>query len=276
MDAVFEGVSATGLLVNESRARMPDVSRDAFARAWIPAELLHRVQALWDDFAARVYPYDDVIASARGRIVLDTIDDVARDRGPIRLVSVGAGFTSYPFLADIEATTEFDLPHVADAKRFRTRELIDEGLLPARDVTHKAIDLDDAAACSQLASDVAEHTSRGPTVLIVEGVLYYLSTASCRSILDLASSWRDELAATVVSFWPIGTERHPVLDRQAAWFADTDVPTGATHLDPAEVTRALGPSAQHLDVEQVQRRAGVDAIVTHDRAVPEHVVRRVA
>jgi hypothetical protein len=94
-------VPATALPGNESQVRRPAPSRDPFASAWIPADARADAVDLWEDFARGVYEHDDIVSSVRGRALLIALRTAARRPGPLHLISVAAGLTSYAFLADL-------------------------------------------------------------------------------------------------------------------------------------------------------------------------------
>ncbi|MGH3168603.1 MAG: hypothetical protein ACRDN0_22325, partial [Trebonia sp.] len=115
MEIVRDGVEITAYLVNESRARLPRLSRDWLAADWIPGASRRAVKLLWQDFAESVYPHDDLVVALRARYVLDTLSS-ALDRLPDTvLVVFGAGFSSYPWLLPFRQSIEVDLPEMVMA-----------------------------------------------------------------------------------------------------------------------------------------------------------------
>jgi O-methyltransferase involved in polyketide biosynthesis len=118
------GVGLTAYLVNESRARMPELAADPLAAAWIPEGERAAVRALWKEFAGAVYAHDDLVVSLRGRFIADTLARALRDEPETVLVVCGAGFSSYPWLLPFPAALEVDLPAMAEAKRRRAAQLV--------------------------------------------------------------------------------------------------------------------------------------------------------
>ena len=148
MAGVTNQLSETAYLVAESRARAVAISRDVYAAHWIPDRLRESVRRLWEEFAANVYPHDDVVLGVRNRFFLDRLSVFAAD-GPTIFVNVAAGFTSYPFLIEHAIRTiEIDLPVVVDVKSARVAALQDAGVLLLRPLRQIAADLNAASTAS--------------------------------------------------------------------------------------------------------------------------------
>ncbi|MEO3923641.1 hypothetical protein ABGB07_07240 [Micromonosporaceae bacterium B7E4] len=93
------GVEATAYLVNESRARLPELAGDPTAHHWVPEEERAAVRRLCEDLVGPVYPHDDLVVSLRGRLIRDTLSQVL-ERNPGRvLVVCGVEFSAYPWLS---------------------------------------------------------------------------------------------------------------------------------------------------------------------------------
>lgn len=67
---VEKHISETAFLVNESRARMVELSKDIYARLWVT----ERTKKIWEDFAKHVYPHDDLELSIRNRYFLEHLE----------------------------------------------------------------------------------------------------------------------------------------------------------------------------------------------------------
>lgn len=269
----LEGVEATAWLVNESRARRPELSHDRFARTWIPDAQRAEVVDLWEEFARAVYPHDDLVVSLRGRAVLDALTAAHRRDPSTVLLSVGAGFTSYPWLLPFEQTIELDLPSVIEAKAARSDELMEAGLLPRRAVHHVALDVGAPDGPARIARLVDEHVAPERSVtLLLEGLIYYLPAARAFELLQLPQLLDRPIAATVASYWPAGQEDHVVLERQAVWFAHRGIPPEVSHLAPEEVSTAIGGASFDEGPVELQRRYGCTPLVPEHDLIPERVV----
>jgi O-methyltransferase involved in polyketide biosynthesis len=272
MDELLPGVAATSLLVNESRARLPDLSRDRFARDWIPEVLRTAVHELWADYAEAVYPHDDVVVSVRSRSIIELLEAALHAAPDLVLVNVGAGFTSYPWLLPLRRTLELDRPEVVRAKRMRIDELWRSGILPHRDVTLVDVDLLAVGAVERVRTAIEGVTAPGaPLAIVMEGVAFYLDRATVMGLVGLANSLADEVVAAAVSYWPAHAEENPVLRRQAEWFRARGIPADATFLRPGDLTGALGPATRILDPASQQRTAGLEQPLPEVAIVPEHL-----
>lgn len=268
---VTSGVAATALLVNWSRARLAELSGDRFAADWIAPSRRAQVEQLRRSYREEVYADDDVVVAVRGRAVLDALLEVRARTPDLRLVVLGCGFSSYPWLLAPTPTLEVDLPHVVAAKAGRARELVAAGRLPERPVRWVEADLSDLAGVAALGERLREQVPAGaPVAVVAEGLLYYLSPAAAVRTLGLARRFAHPRLA-IVSYWPDTAAGHAVLASQAAWFAGRDVPTEPTLLAHQEVAAGLGGRVERLDPVQLQQRYEVQPIRPESAIVPEHV-----
>lgn len=251
---------------------MPELSQDPFAGAWIPDDQREQVRALWRDFSQAVYPHDDLVCSLRGRAVRAVLERALETDPRTSLVSIGAGFTSYPWSLPFEVALEIDLPSVVDAKRTRVAELTDRGTLPARTVHHLAVDVSGAGALDVMRAAIHDHLPADRAVAVaIEGLVYYLSPLRAIELLELPGALEVPVSAVVASYWPTGTEGHPVLTRQARWFAQRGIPNEAGHLDPQDVSAALGDGVVDQPPSELQRRFGCEPVVSDEQLIPERV-----
>lgn len=212
-------ISDTAFLVNESRARRVDVSLDVFARHWVVPERREAVSRLWDDFAAEVYPHDDLELSIRNRFFLERLHDFVASTENPALINVGAGFSSYPFLLESPVdSVELDLPAVIELKGRRLGELMEQGLLPDRPVELVAMDLEREDDTEVLAGVLARHAQGRPSFVLVEGVTYYLTSRSLHRLLALARKMQELGSVLAFDFWRPDIVRHPVFQRLRSFF----------------------------------------------------------
>ncbi|WP_461007282.1 class I SAM-dependent methyltransferase [Streptomyces capparidis] len=267
---VDRGVELTAYLVNESRARMPELSGDPLAQAWIPDGDRPGVRALWEEFAGSVYPHDDLVVSLRGRCVADALSRaLSRDPDTV-LVVCGAGFSSYPWLLPFPVALEVDLPAMAEAKRRRAAQLTASGLLPERDVRHLAADLGDPESRERLTARVRELADGRPVAYVAEGLIFYLPPDDARAVARLGSGFGAH-AVTVVSYWPASAADNQVLADQRHWFRRHSVPEDATHLAHEELPALLGTPIEDTGPEDLQKRYLDRVDVPESRLIPEYV-----
>jgi O-methyltransferase involved in polyketide biosynthesis len=264
------GVALTAFLVNESRARMPELAGDPLAADWIPDEGRPGVRALWKEFADTVYPHDDLVVSLRGRFVRDTLaGSLSLDPDTV-LVTVGAGFTTYPWLLDFPAALEVDLPDMAAAKRQRVSELTAAGILPERDVRYLGADLASAAGRDQVVAAARDMAMGRPVAYVAEGVVFYLPPDQARAVAELGGTLKGAVCS-VVSYWPAAARGNPVLAAQREWFVARGVPPEGTYLTHAELTGLMGPGLTDMGPEDLQRRYLGEVRVPESELIPEYV-----
>lgn len=270
MDAL-EGVEATALLVNESRARSPALSGDRFAREWIPDAWRDAVGAMWDRYALDVYPHDDVIVSVRNRAVVNALERAVAHYPQLVLLNIGAGFTSYPWLLPISRSIEVDLPAIVTAKQTRAAKLRELGRIPSRDVRYLAADLATPEAADRIVQAVHALPDVSSVAVVIEGLLYYLPQAACEHLLSLASNLDRRVVSVIISFWPLGSSGNRVLRQQAEWFQSNGISPSATFLSTDEVRSALGRGVIVRGPVELQRTFGHEPVVAERDLVPEYL-----
>jgi O-methyltransferase involved in polyketide biosynthesis len=267
---VHGGVELTAYLVNESRARKPELAEDSLAAAWIPESDRGAVRELWDEFAAAVYAHDDLVVSLRGRFIADTLAEALRRDPDTVLVVCGAGFSSYPWLLPFPAALEVDLPDMVAAKRRRAAELVAAGRAADRDVRYMAADLGRAEDRERLTAAVRDMAAGRPVAYVAEGLVFYLPPDDARAVVRLGAGF-GTTALTAVSYWPAAAAGSRVLEEQRHWFRSRDVPDKASHLSHHELTGLLGGPVTDLGPEDLQRHYLGRVAVPESELIPEYV-----
>jgi O-methyltransferase involved in polyketide biosynthesis len=267
---VNDGVELTAYLVNESRARRPELAGDTLAGAWIPERERPAVRALWEEFAAAVYAHDDLVVSLRGRFIADTLAAALRADPDTVLVVCGAGFSSYPWLLPFPTALEVDLPDMAAAKQTRAAELVDAGVIAARDVHHLAADLADPTDRAALAEQVRKLADGRPVAYVAEGVLFYLPSEQARAVAALGAEF-GRTAVTAVSYWPAAASGSRVLAGQRDWFRSRSVPEDASYLTHHELAALLGTPLEDVGPQDLQLRYLNRVVVPEAELIPEYV-----
>lgn len=265
-----DGVELTAYLVNESRARKPELAEDGLAAAWIPEGERGAVRALWEEFAGAVYAHDDLVVSLRGRFIADTLAEVLREQPETVLVVCGAGFSSYPWLLPFTAALEVDLPDMIGVKRRRAAELVASGVAADRDVRYMAADLGSTADRTQLAAAVRALAAGRPVAYVAEGVVFYLPDDDARAVVGLGAEF-GTTAVTAVSYWPAAAAGSRVLEDQRHWFRRREVPAEASYLTHHLLTALLGAPVEDLGPEDLQRRYLGRVAVPESELIPEYV-----
>jgi O-methyltransferase involved in polyketide biosynthesis len=264
------GVGLTAYLVNESRARRPDLAGDPLAAAWIPDGDLPAVREMWKEFADAVYPYDDLVVALRGRYIADTLARALRADPDTVLVVCGAGFSSYPWLLPFPAALEVDLPEMAAAKERRAAELMAGGTAPRREVLHLGADLNSPADRGRIVDAARALAAGRPVAYVAEGVVFYLPAEEARSVVTLGAEFGGT-AVTAVSYWPAAAAGSRVLADQRRWFLSRSVPADASYLTHDELASLLGPGIEDRGPEDLQRRYLDGVSVGEADLIPEYV-----
>jgi O-methyltransferase involved in polyketide biosynthesis len=214
----FKGhISESAFLVNESRARSVELSRDKYAHLWVGDS----TRRLWEAFSAEVYPHDALELGLRNRFFLERLDSfsVALDE-PV-FVNIGAGFTSYPFLTDRSFTcVEVDYSHVIDFKRSRLEEWTREGLVPPRDIRYVPCDLKSTADRKKLAAALEREVGSAPSFVLMEGLTYYLSRELFDDLVAIVRQAQPAGSILAFDFWTPESAAHQVFLRFEKFFAE--------------------------------------------------------
>ncbi|MCI0529159.1 MAG: class I SAM-dependent methyltransferase, partial [Nitrospira sp.] len=210
-------ISETAFLVNASRARMVEVSRDIYAKLWVSDS----TRELWNDFAFKVYPHDDVVVSARSRYFLNHLNAfVSAFESPV-FINIGAGFTSYPFLIQRPCKCiEVDYEHIIHFKRDKVAKWQQEGLLPKRDVEYFAADLNHPPDRERLKSQLAGWIGNSPSFILLEGITYFLDRSILTELLETFSGLQLPDSITSFDFWKPDMQTHPIFIRLQNYLAE--------------------------------------------------------
>lgn len=265
------GVELTAYLVNESRARRPDLARDPLAHEWVPPAERAAVRDLWDEYARRVYPHDDLVVSLRGRHVLEVLEEALRQDPETVLVVCGAGFSSYQWLLPVHCGVEVDLPGIIEAKQRRAAALATDGVLPERDVTYLPADLTDPSARHGVVERVRALANGRPVAYVAEGVVFYLPRESARAVAQLGTSFAD-CAVAVVTYWPRAASGNQVLAAQRDWFRSRHVPEDASYLSVEDFAAQGNERMENFGPEELQVRYLGEVVVATQDLVPEYIM----
>lgn len=210
-------LSGTAFLVNESRARMVEVSHDVYAHLWVTEE----TRKLWDDFAKHVYPHDDLELSIRNRYYLEHLKRFLSAHAGAVFVNIAAGFTSYPFLIDIPfQAIEVDLKHVMDFKAQKIKAWQRAGALPRREVEFFPADLRAEGDLENLKRMFFRKIKEKPSFILLEGISYYLEMPLLQKILSLCRGTQEGGSVLGIEFWRPEIAAHPVFLKLKEYFRD--------------------------------------------------------
>jgi O-methyltransferase involved in polyketide biosynthesis len=216
-EPIRHDVSGTAFVVNYSRSRREEISRDRYARLWVtPASI-----ALWNELAREVYPNDDLNVSLRNRFYLGRIQDfIDENQGkkPV-IINIAAGFTSYPFLSWGDAEfIEADLPGIVEYKGRIVSKWMREKKLPARPVRYIACDLLVPARREALEQELRTIIGGRPSLVILEGITYYLDRQTLVDLLTRVSRLQHPGSLIAFDYWKPDAMEYPVMVRLKDYF----------------------------------------------------------
>jgi len=258
-------LAQTASLVNESRRRREDVSRDRFAKLWIRES----ASALWDEMVREVN-HSEIELALRNRFFLDRIDYFLNVGAVEAFINIGAGFTSYPFLtAKACPCAEVDLPHVIEYKKDHVAQWHREGLLPDRQVHYHGVDLRVQSSVTALIDELQTWLEQRPSFILMEGLSYYLPADTRSHLLNALAKLQPDGSILAFDFWTQQSMEHPVTKGWRRYLAckgwhDEDA---YSPLEIAEVTSI--PGYQIVELTNVQVLAGVFAANEESDTAPE-------
>ncbi|MCX6663991.1 MAG: class I SAM-dependent methyltransferase [Euryarchaeota archaeon] len=203
-------LSESAFLVNESRARRVDISQDRYAQLWVSKA----TRELWDNFTAKVYPYDAVELGLRNRFFLDTLRLFVRSAKNPVFVNMGAGFTSYPFLVEEPCHyIEVDLEYVIDFKRKQIETWIKNGRMPKRTIDFIPADLCSAGDRKRLQTRFISALADAPSFILLEGITYYLDEAVLHALFEMCAVIQRPGSVLAFDYWDPMIAENPVFLR---------------------------------------------------------------
>ncbi len=178
-------ISDSAYLVNVSRAKALQISNDIFADLWIPSDQKKDIYKLWDNYSKFVYPYDDIELGIRTNYFLQSIKSQLNEHPNTILINLGSGLTSYQYLLQQEITTiEVDVHDIIEIKQNRAKKLIKERILPQRETIYFTCDFNNTEERIKLFKKLKKTLGKdSKTFILMEGLLYYLSTNTTQKLL---------------------------------------------------------------------------------------------
>lgn len=265
----MSSIAETAFLVNESRARRQDISKDRFASLWVS----EGARQLWKDYSANVYPHDDINISIRNRFFLDRLSTFALANPGCCIANIAAGFTSYPFLlGESLRYLEIDLPSVISFKEPKVRLWQAEGTLPPREVEFLPVDLNQRSDRLVLEKHLAEKFDSKPSAVLLEGILYYLTADTVAALFDILRKVLVPRSLVILNYWKPEVATHPVFRRLEDFFQKTlQIPSKTYNLFGEEFLRGIiGFKIGELAVPQNLERdyAGTSVLSSQDKVLP--------
>ena len=195
---IRRGVAGTAFVVNYSRTKLPEVSRDIYAHLWVNQESVE----MWDRFAAKVYPNDDANLCSRTRFFLEHLKAFIAENEDPAFVDLASGFDNYPFLVEDHCLfLEFDCGETVAYKRSMVDRWMKEGKLPQRKVQYIPTDLNDPAQREEMQGMLSEAIGGRPSIVTMQGVTYYLEKKALDDIFRLLAQVQRRGSLLLFDYW---------------------------------------------------------------------------
>jgi len=212
-----KSISDSAFLVNESRSRRVDISKDIYAYLWINES----TNKLWNDFYKEVYTFDDIELALRTRFFLEQLKSfIYKSSNPV-FVNIAAGFTSYPFLITKSCKfIEVDLPNIIDYKHKKIRQFIETGYLPNREIVFISADICNNNEIMKLKESLITNIRNNPSFILLEGITYFLNKKQLKKLFSILSEIQYTNSVLAFDFWKSDGADHPVIKRLMRFFSD--------------------------------------------------------
>jgi O-methyltransferase involved in polyketide biosynthesis len=212
-----KSITDSAFLVNESRSRRVDISKDIYASLWINES----TNKLWNDFYSEVYTFDDIQISLRNRFFLEHLKlFIDESTNPV-FVNIGAGFTSYPFLVSKDCKfIEIDLPNVINYKQGKIKKFIENGDLPNRAITFLSADICNKIDLMNLKESLIHLPDCTSSFLLLEGISYFLNRQRLNQLFNMVSELQTFNSILAFDFWKTSDADHPILKKLMRFFSD--------------------------------------------------------
>ncbi|MBF0553896.1 MAG: class I SAM-dependent methyltransferase [Nitrospirae bacterium] len=245
-------VSVTAFIVNESRARLEQLSGDVYAKLWVTDE----TRRLWEEFSCEVYPHDHVNLSLRHLFFLERLRDFIRDNDSPLFVNVAAGFTSYPFLLPPHCRcVETDFAHIMNFKKQNILQWQQSGIVPSRTTRYYPLDLESAQERESFRCTL--DCGGRPGIVIMEGLVYYLSMDALNSLFEIYAAALPEGSLVLFDFWGPEADSYPVVRGLRQYLSRRSClpPCDFAYIDMQYINSIEGFAVrEHTDIAALERR----------------------
>ncbi len=208
MSEIKSNVSGTAFVVNYSRSKKVDISKDIYAKFWVTPEAIE----LWNDLSKNVYPNDDLNLSLRNRFYLEHLKKFISENKNSVFADIASGFDDYPFLVEDKCKfMEFDLPNIINYKKLKIQQRENEATLPERKVEYFPIDLNDENQRSEMEQILSKQISGSLSLIIMEGLTYYLQKDVLTDLFRIFSEVQTKNSLIAFDYWKPDAMTYPVM-----------------------------------------------------------------
>jgi O-methyltransferase involved in polyketide biosynthesis len=210
IEKIKQDVSGTAFVVNYSRSKMVNISKDTYAHLWVTPDSI----SLWNGLAKDVYTNDDLNVSLRNRFYLERLKKFINENEDVVFIGIASGFVNYPFLVEGDCSfIEFDLPNIVEFKKKKVMQWMQEGRLPARKIEYISIDLSDEKQRFILKEALNKAIGRNPSFVTMEGITYYLKREILNDIFRILKEVQRQGSIVAFDYWKPDTMEYTVMAR---------------------------------------------------------------
>jgi O-methyltransferase involved in polyketide biosynthesis len=214
---IHPDVSGTAFVVNYSRSRLVNISKDRYAHLWVTPEAI----SLWEELSQNVYPNDDLNLSLRNRFFLEHIEKFISLHKDCVFISLGAGFDNYPFLIDAECKwVECDLPNIMNYKKNKVEQWIKESKLPCRNIEFLSIDLMNKNQRLGMKERLQTVIGQASSFVLMEGLTYYLKREVLSDIFLILGEIQKPGSRVAFDYWEPDAMAYPAMSKLKNYLDD--------------------------------------------------------
>ena len=170
-------------MVNVSRNKSLEISRDIYTHLWVPFDQKGDSLKLWKEYSEKVYPYDHLELGIRTKYFMRKLENSLSLFPNLALINIGSGFTSHQYLVDnCTLTIEVDYPHIIQEKKRRAELLQKDNVLPERNTVYVSCDLFNEKMRITAFQKIQDLLQGKKTIVLCEGLIYYLDRVTCQAL----------------------------------------------------------------------------------------------
>jgi len=173
----------SGFMTAMFRSYNEGLSKDVYAKLWKTKDR----DVLAKDYLNAISLEEANAHSLRNRYFLETIKTLIKNKEIEVLINFGSGFSMYPFLVEDIINIEIDKPEIVDLKKSKLQSWQEEGKIPKREIHFIGVDFNTDYK-EELHSKIRLITNNKPSLILLEGVLFFLSMTDCNKLFTFFES----------------------------------------------------------------------------------------
>ena len=181
-------IHETAFMTSMFRSMNEDLSKDYYSMLWNTMKTKRWV----DDYLQEVSQEEVKTHCIRNRYFLETLKNLCSNNKVEVLINFGSGFSMYPFLLDSSlAHIEIDKPAIVNYKQDQLTKWMHSGELPKREISFIGIDFTQDYT-NKLWKDLKEIKGTKKSLILIEGVLFFLKESETIKLFDFFESIQDQ------------------------------------------------------------------------------------